>query len=321
MDLDIRILVEPQQGASYDDLLAVATETERLGFSGFFRSDHFVAMGGGGHPGPMRAEIVERGPSDAWVSLGGLAREVPRIRLGTLVSSVTFRHPGLLAVQVAQVDAMSGGRVECGLGAGWYEREHRAYGVPFPTHRFDLLEEQLQIVTGLLSTPRGESFDHEGPHYRLEDSPALPKPVQKHVPIIVGGGGARRTPALVARYADEYNSPFADPATGRTRVERVRSAADEAGRDPSEIVCSAAVALALGRTEREAASRAAAVGNTLESVREKGVGGTAQEAIDRLGAYAEAGFGRIYLQLLDLDDLDQLELFAAEVLPAVSGAR
>jgi len=316
--MDLRIVVEPQQGASYEDLLAVARATERLGFDGFFRSDHFVAMDGGGHPGPTPASVVERGPSDAWVSLAGLAREVPRIRLGTLVSSVTFRHPGLLAVQVAQVDAMSGGRVECGLGAGWFEREHLATGVPFPARRFDLLEEQLEILTGLLRTPAGERFDHAGSNYRLEDNPALPKPAQTRVPIIVGGGGASRTPALAARFADEYNSPFASPEVGAERVGRVRSAAEAIDRDPEGLVYSASVTLALGTDEAEATRRTAVAAKTPEYIRASGVGGTPAQAVDQLGAFADAGFTRLYLQVLDLDDLEHLELAAAELLPAAA---
>src|SRR5271170_8030422 len=153
----LRIFTEPQQGASYDQLLAVAGTAEDQGFDAFFRSDHFLAMGGGdGLPGP----------TDAWVTLAGLARDTTRIRLGTLVTSATFRLPGPLAVSVAEVDAMSGGRVELGLGSGWFEREHLAYGIPFGTRgeRFDRLEEQLAIVAGLWATPPGESFSFEGAH-------------------------------------------------------------------------------------------------------------------------------------------------------------
>src|SRR3954453_20989606 len=147
--MNLRVFTEPQQGASYDDLLRVAHAAEDLGFDAFFRSDHYLVMGDGdGLPGP----------TDAWMTLAGLARETSRIKLGTLVSPVTFRLPGVLAISVAQVDVMSGGRAELGLGAGWFEAEHRAYGIPFPPKRFDLLEEQLAVVTGLWSTPRGETF-------------------------------------------------------------------------------------------------------------------------------------------------------------------
>src|SRR3954463_856556 len=186
---------QPQQGASYEDLLAVALTAEEEGFDAFFRSDHYLRMGpGGGEPGP----------TDAWITLAGLARETSRIRLGTLVSSATFRLPGPLAVTVAQVDAMSGGRVELGLGTGWFEAEHMAYGIPFSMlgERFERLEEQLGGITGLWRGPPGERFSFAGRHYQLEDSPALPKPVQQpHPPVIVGGGGAKRTPRLPPRSA------------------------------------------------------------------------------------------------------------------------
>src|SRR5688572_14145732 len=199
--MELCVFTEPQQGATYDDLLRVAQATEELGFDAFFRSDHYLGMGTDGLPGP----------TDAWVTLAGLARETSRIRLGTLMTSATFRLPGPLAISVAQVDAMSGGRVELGLGSGWFEQEHTAYGIPFPPlgERFDRLEEQLAIVTGLWETPAGETFSYEGKHYRLTDSPALPKPVQApRPPVIIGGWGKTRTPALAARFADEFNVPF-----------------------------------------------------------------------------------------------------------------
>src|SRR5437016_9262640 len=195
----LRIFTEPQQGATYAALRAVALAAEELGFDAFFRSDHFLKMG------PVSGKP---GPTDSWVTLAGLARETSRIRLGTLVTSATFRLPGPLAISVAEVDAMSGGRVELGLGSGWFEAEHAAYGIPFPPlgERFDRLEEQLAVVTGLWATEAGGTFSHQGRHYPVENSPALAKPVQEGgVPIIVGGGGARRTPALAVRYAAEFN--------------------------------------------------------------------------------------------------------------------
>src|SRR6266511_3838497 len=173
------VFIEPQLGATYADQLRIARHAEELGFDAFFRSDHYLTMGGrDGLPGP----------TDSWVTLGALAVQTSRIRLGTLVTSATFRYPGPLAIQVAQVDQMSGGRVELGLGSGWYEGEHNAYGVPFPSQgeRFERLEEQLAIVTGLWTTPVGEQFSHSGTHYTLTDSPALPKPVQTpHPPVII----------------------------------------------------------------------------------------------------------------------------------------
>ena len=310
MALTLRIFTEPQQGASYDDLLTVAREAERLGFDAFFRSDHFLTMGGSGEPGP----------TDAWVTLAGLARDTERIRLGTLVTSATFRLPGPLAVAVAQVDAMSGGRVELGLGAGWFEEEHTAYGIPFPDvgERFDRLEEQLAIVTGLWTTPEGERFDFDGRHYRLADSPALPKPVQRpHPPVIVGGLGKRRTPALAARYADEFNVGFAPLGDFGTLKAAVTAACERTGRDPSTMAWSTAQVVCCGEDEAAFRRRAAAIGRQPEELRANGLAGTVAEVTDRLGGFAEAGAERIYLQLLDLADLDHLRLLAEQVAPAV----
>ncbi|WP_448073995.1 LLM class F420-dependent oxidoreductase [Georgenia yuyongxinii] len=299
--MDLRIFTEPQQGASYDDQLAMAQRAERLGFSAFFRSDHFLRMGDG-DPLP--------GPTDAWTTLAGLARETSTIRLGTLVTSATFRHPGLLAIQVAQVDAMSGGRVELGLGAGWFAAEHEAYGVPFPHKRFGLLEEQLEIVTGLWSTPVGERFDFTGKHYRLTDSPALPKPVQATVPIIVGGGGPRRTPRLAARFAAEYNQSFPEKSVVAEQMNRVRAACEEAGRDPGSLTYSAAFVVCVGKDEEEFTRRAAAIGREPAELRAHGLAGTPGELVDGLGALAGQGISRVYLQCLDIRDLDHLDLIA-----------
>ncbi len=305
--MDLRIFTEPQQGASYDDLLAVARTTEGCGFSAFFRSDHYLAMGSGdGMPGP----------TDAWVTLAGLARDTTTVRLGTLVSSATFRQPGVLAIQVAQVDQMSGGRVELGLGAGWFEAEHAAYGIEFPEvgERFDRLDEQLAVITGLWQTPVGERLDFEGRHYRIVDSPALPKPVQSPVPVIVGGHGPRRTPALAARYATEFNVAFSTPDVVARQVGRVRAACAEVGRDPDEMTFSSALPLCIGRDDAEVARRAEAIGRDVATAVSDGVGGSVDQAVDTLGRYAEVGVQRFYLQVLDLADLDHVEL-AAEVRP------
>src|SRR4051794_39922553 len=216
--MELRVFTEPQQGATYDDLVAVAKEAEALGFGAFFRSDHYLGMGTEGLPGP----------SDAWVTLAGIARETSTIRLGTMMTSATFRLPGPLAISVANVDQMSGGRVELGIGAGWFEQEHTKYGIPFPdtAERFDRFEEQLGIITGLWATGPGELFGHDGTHYRLTDSPALPKPTQAKPPVIIGGVGKRRTPELAARYADEFNLPFVDEATTKAQFARVRAACE-----------------------------------------------------------------------------------------------
>jgi F420-dependent oxidoreductase-like protein len=312
--MELRVFTEPQQGATYDDLLAVAQEAERLGFGAFFRSDHYLAMGGDGLPGP----------TDAWVTLAGIARETSTIRLGTMMTSATFRLPGPLAIAVAGVDQMSGGRVELGIGAGWFTQEHTAYGIPFPDtgERFDRFEEQLAVVTGLWSTPEGETFDFPGRHYRLEQSPALPKPVQRDghrggPPVIVGGVGKRRTPALAAAYADEFNLPFVDLATTEAQFARVRRACEEAQRDPASLAWSNALVLCVGADEAELDRRAAAIGRDKAELRENGLAGTPQEVLDKAGAYAAAGAQRLYLQVLDLADLDHLRLVAAEVMPHV----
>jgi F420-dependent oxidoreductase-like protein len=306
--VQLRIMTEPQMGATYDDLLAVARRTEETGFDAFFRSDHYLTMGGDGLPGP----------TDAWITLAGLARETSRIRLGTLMTAATFRLPGPLAISVAGVDQMSGGRIELGIGAGWFEAEHTAYGIPFPPvrERFDRFEEQLAIISGLLAAPVGETFDFEGEHYRLAGSPALPKPVQDGgVPIIVGGKGRTRTPRLAARHAAEFNVPFETVAENARLFAGVRAACEEAGRDPSSMVYSSALVLCVGKDEAELVRRAAAIGRDVAELRENGVAGTPAEAVDILGRYAEAGAQRVYLQVLDLADLDHLDLVANEVAP------
>lgn len=309
--MELRIFTEPQQGATYDDLLAVALEAERLGFGAFFRSDHYTKMGDvSGLPGP----------TDAWTTLAGLARDTTTIRLGTLVTAGTFRLPGPLAVTVATVDQMSNGRVELGLGAGWYEIEHSHYGIPFPpvAERFDRLTEQFEIVTGLWSTPEDATFDFTGTHYTLTASPALPAPVQRpHPPIIVGGTGPRRTPSLAARFGDEYNVAFRSVADTEAAYGRVRQACVAAGRDPEDLVYSAAQVLCVGATETEIARRAAAIGRDPAELRENGVAGTPEEARARIEQFARIGATRIYLQVLDLSDLDHLGIVAAEVTPAM----
>ncbi|MFH7594076.1 LLM class F420-dependent oxidoreductase [Streptomyces racemochromogenes] len=304
--MDLRIFTEPQQGADYDTLLTVAKATEDLGFDAFFRSDHYLRMGSvDGLPGP----------TDAWITLAGLARETRRIRLGTLMTAGTFRLPGVLAIQVAQVDAMSGGRVELGLGAGWFEEEHKAYGIPFPAERMARLEEQLAIVTGLWATAPGATFDYRGTYYQVENSPALPKPAQAKVPVLVGGHGARRSPRLAARYADEFNMPFASVEDSRRQFFRVREAAAETGRKAEEIVYSNALVVCVGKDDAEVARRAAAIGREVDELKANGLAGSPAEVVEKLGTYAAIGSSRVYLQVLDLDDLDHLELIAAQVMP------
>jgi F420-dependent oxidoreductase-like protein len=307
--VDFRAFVEPQQGATYADQLAVAQTAEAAGFSAFFRSDHFLAMSGDGLPGP----------TDSWVSLGAIARETSTIRLGTLVTSATFRYPGPLAVAVAQVDAMSHGRVEFGIGAGWFEAEHQAYGIPFPPlrERFDRLTEQLEVITGLWTTDIGQRFNYAGKHYTITDSPALPKPVQApHPPVIVGGFGAKRTPALAARFAAEYNLPsFAPLDVAKAQYQRVASAVAAAGRPSDSIVYSAAFVMCAGRNDAEVLRRAAAIGRDVDELRVSPVTGTPAEIVDKLGAWSQIGVQRVYTQMLDMSDPAHLELFAAGVMP------
>ncbi|MFF9647085.1 LLM class F420-dependent oxidoreductase [Kitasatospora aureofaciens] len=305
--MDLRIFTEPQQGASYDTLLRVARTAEELGvFSAFFRSDHYLKMGDvDGLPGP----------TDAWITLAGLARDTSTIRLGTLMTAGTFRLPGVTAIQVAQVDAMSGGRVEFGLGAGWYEAEHTAYGIPFPKEKFGRLEEQLEIITGLWRTKLGDTFDFAGKYYTLTDSPALPKPVQERIPVLVGGLGPKRTPALAARFADEFNLPFASLDDTVAQFARVRAAVEQAGRSADELVYSNALVLCVGRDDAEVARRAAAIGREVDDLKENGLAGTPDEVVEKIARYAAAGSQRVYLQVLDLGDLDHLELVASRVAP------
>ena len=307
--MELRVFTEPQQGATYDDLVAVAKEAEALGYAAFFRSDHYLGMGTEGLPGP----------SDAWTTLAGIARETSSVRLGTMMTSATFRLPGPLAITVANVDQMSGGRVELGIGAGWFTQEHTAYGIPFPDtrERFDRLEEQLAIITGLWATPAGERFTYDGVHYHLTDSPALPKPTQAKPPVLIGGHGKRRTPELAARYADEFNMPFSSEEDTRTQFARVRAACESAGRDPGSMAWSNALVVCVGEDEAEVEHRAKAIGRDKDELRENGVAGTPEEAVEKIRAYAELGSERIYLQFLDLGDLDHLRLVAREVMPHV----
>ena len=307
----LRIFTEPQQGADYATLRRVAQATERLGFDAFFRSDHYLSIGGSGLPGP----------TDAWATLAALAVETSRIRLGTLVSPVTFRLPGPLAVTVAQVDQMSGGRVELGLGTGWFDAEHAAYGIPFPplAERFGMLGEQLAIITGLWQTPEQQKFSFRGAHYQVTDSPGLPKPAQRpRPPVLIGGAGTRRTPRLAAAYADEFNLGFHSVPDSAAAFGRVRAACAAAGRDAASLRYSVAHTVCCGRDTAELDRRAAAIGRPLADLRADAVAGTPAEVIDRIGQFGEIGADSVYLQVLDLDDIDHLELIAAEVLPQVT---
>ena len=302
----LRVSVEPQEGATYPDQLAVARAAEEAGYDGFFRSDHYL---------PERGR-TGLGPTDAWTTLAGLARETSRIRLGTLVSAATFRPPAVLAIAVAQVQAMSGGRAELGLGTGWYAAEHRAYGLPFPgpAERFARLEEQLQIVTGLWSSPAAYSF--RGQFYQLTDAPPVrPAGGWPAPPLIVGGLGRRRTPQLAARYADEYNVPYAPLRTTTELFRLARAAAAETGR---AVRLSAAQELCVGGSDAEVRRRAAAAGRDLAELRENAVTGSPAQAVDRLGRLAAAGATTVYLAPLQLSDLGQLEFVAGRIAPQLA---
>jgi F420-dependent oxidoreductase-like protein len=303
----LRIFTEPQQGAAYETLRRVAKVTEDSGFDAFFRSDHYLKMGDvNGLPGP----------SDAWVTLAGLALETNRIRLGTLMTAATFRLPGPLAISVATVDRMSRGRVDLGLGAAWYEQEHSAYGIPFPdvVERFDRLEEQLAILTGLWATRDGETFSYTGRYYQLADCPALPKPYAGRPPLIVGGSGPRRTPMLAARFADEFNH-FDTLESTAPVLDRVRQACADAGRT-RPLTFSIAQVTCCGRDDAQLRQRAGAIGyDDLGALRAEGLAGTPAEIVDKLGRFGELGVEVAYLQVLDLDDIDHIELLATEVLP------
>jgi F420-dependent oxidoreductase-like protein len=305
--MKFRIFTEPQQGADYQTLRNVALAAEELGFDAFFRSDHYLKMGDvSGLPGP----------TDSWATLAALAVETSRIRLGTLMTAATFRLPGPLAITVAQVDQMSGGRIEFGLGSGWFETEHTAYGIPFPPlgERFDIYAEQLEIITGLWGTPEGETFSFQGTHYQVSDSPALPKPAQRpRPPVLLGGTGAVRTPRLAARFADEFNVPFESVAESAAVFGRVREACEAAGRYPASMTYSVAQTVCCGKDEAEFRRRAAAIGQDPADLREHGVGGTPGEVAAKIAEFAEIGAERIYLQVLDLSDLEHLNLIASDV--------
>jgi alkanesulfonate monooxygenase len=308
--MKLRIFTEPQQGATYEQLLAVAQQAEKLGFDAFFRSDHFLKMGSvDGNPGP----------SDAWTTLAGIARETSTIRLGTLVNSATFRHPAITAVSVANVDAMSYGRVELGLGAGWFEDEHKAYGFRFPglAERFEILGEQLHIINGLWNTPLGETFCFDGTHYNIENSPGLPKPVQARIPVIIGGSGKKKTPALAAQYATEFNMPFVVIDDFVVQCSRVREACTAIGREPSTLKYTSAQTVVCGVDNAEVARRAKNIGREVDELTQSGLCGTPEQLIAKIKQWDAAGAQTLYLQILDLDDLEHLDLIATQVLPHI----
>ncbi len=311
--MGLRIFTEPQMGASYDQLVAVARTAEECGFDAFFRSDHYLKMGSAtGRPGY----------TDAWITLAGIARETSTIRLGTLVTPVTFRAVGSFIVTASEVDQMSGGRLEVGLGAGWNADEHAAYGLAFPAlgARYDLLEDQLAILHGAWSAPEGAMFEYTGKTCTVSLEPDLLRPAQRpHPPIVMGGIAGPRASGLAVAYADEYNTSFKPIDRTREILDSMRSACETAGRDPATMVLSAGLVLCCGRTEPEIARRAAAIRRDVGELREHGLAGTPDEVLDKLGRYSEAGVERFYLQVFDVTDLDHLRFVAEEVLPHAPG--
>jgi alkanesulfonate monooxygenase len=308
----LRIFVEPQQGATYDQLLAAAGTAQDCGFGAFFRSDHILKMGD--PPGPPDV-------TDAWITLAGLARDTTTIRLGTLVTPVSFRPIGAFAVTVAQVDHMSGGRVEVGLGAGWYQQEHAAFGMPFPElrDRMDLLDDQLSLLHGVWSTAPGETFELTGATTSVSIDADSVRPFQTPGPPLVMGGAARpRSALLAAAYASEYNTGFQSATATKEIHDRVRAACERSGRDPGSMVYSAALVTCCGQDDAEYERRAAAIRREPAELRDAGLGGTPPEIVDKLQTYVDAGVERFYLQILDLGDLDHLRLIAAEVMPHVA---
>ena len=306
----MRVLLEPHHGATYEQILALARATERYGFDAFFRSDHYLGIDSG-DTGYL--------PTDSWTTLAGLAVQTERVRLGTLMTASTFRRPGPLAVAVATVDAMSGGRAELGIGAAWYGQEHRFFGIPFPDtgERFDRLHEQLDVITGLWQTPAGERFSYHGQHYQLDECASLPRPAQRPRPrIIIGGAGPRRTPALAARFADEFNSGFTEGI--RERFGNFSRICAELGRDPATVRLSAVLPVCCGSTRAEATQRAASLGDAGARMLRLGVTGVAADVLGRLAELSAAGADTVYFHVYDVADLDHIGLLGSEVLPQAS---
>jgi F420-dependent oxidoreductase-like protein len=310
------LMIEGQEGVTWAQWSALAAACEEHGFEGLFRSDHYLSVMG----------RPDRGSLDAWTTLGALAAITSRIRLGTLVSPATFRHPSVLAKSAATVDHVSDGRVELGIGAGWLEAEHRAYGFPFAAlrRRMDVMAEQMEIVARSFED---EPFSFEGEHYTLDELDALPKPVQRpRPPIIVGGSGGRRSLALAARWADEYNTFSGSLDQVRQRRDAFAETWKKAGRDPDAFRFSVMVSVVVGADEGElrdrvgrlAELRGRPAAETLDSVRASGVAGTVDEAAERLRELEAAGAQRVMLQHLLHDDIDAVELIGRELIPRVA---
>jgi len=305
------VMIEGQEDVTWDDWVALAQACERLGFEALFRSDHYLSVMDG----------RDRGSLDAWGTICGLAAITSTVRLGTLVSPATFRHPSVLAKNAVTADHISGGRVDLGIGTGWMEAEHRAYGFPFPPmgERMDRLAEQLEIVSGSLGT---EPISFAGEHYAVEELDALPKPVQRPLPLLMGGSARRRGAALAARFASEYNVVHESPEDAAAARGRLASACEQSGRDPATLRFSLMHQVLIGRDEGELRGRAERLSEvtggreTVDELRRSAIAGTPAEVIDRLREYEAAGVERLMLQHLVHRDVEALELIAAEVAPA-----
>jgi F420-dependent oxidoreductase-like protein len=308
--LKLRVLMEPRHGATYDRVVAMAKATEAAGFDAFFRGDHYLGID---------STDSEYRPTDSWTTLAGVALETSRIKLGTLMTAGTFRHPGVVANAVATVDQMSAGRVVLGIGTGWYEREHKAFGIPFPSigERFDRFDEEIQIINGLWTTPQGEPFSFQGRFWQLEEARNFPVLVQKPRPeIVIGGTGPRRTPLMAARYADEFNS--GGGAGTAERFGNVRRVCDEIGRDPSTLRMSVTTQVICGSTRAEAEARLERLGAPGRRMLSMGTVGDVPTVVGALHDLKSAGAEVAYLHIFDIDDLDHLRLIGAEVLPQVA---
>jgi F420-dependent oxidoreductase-like protein len=318
--MDICLMIEGQEGVTWDQWVGLARACEENGFEGLFRSDHYLSF----------YRPTERGALDAWGTITALGAVTERIRLGSMVSPVTFRHPAMLAKSVVTADHASGGRVELGMGAGWFEREHQAFGFAFPAtgDRMDILAEQVEIVHRLWGAD-GDEVTFEGKHYRLDACPALPRPFQgPHPPLIVGGGAGPRSAAIAARWADEYDVVYVDPAGARERGDKVSAACEAIGRDPGEVRRSLLSMTLVGTDEKELRQRAAAlmawqnedgdVGAFLDDMRAKHIAGTVDQVLERLAEFAAAGIQRVFVHQLVHEDLESVALIGREIVPAAA---
>jgi F420-dependent oxidoreductase-like protein len=318
MRMRVCLMIEGQQGVSWDQWLDLARTTEESGLEGLFRSDHYFSIGTDGR---------ELGSHDAWTTLAGIAAHTESIRLGTMVSPATFRHPSVLAKSATAVDHISGGRVELGIGAGWYKEEHRAYGFAFPPlgERMEIFEEQIEIVHRQWSE---DSFDFDGTHYRLEGCGGLPKPVQRpRPPIIVGGAAGPRSVRAAVRFGDEYNTTFAEPEACRERREVILRACEAEGRDPESFVFSVMTTCIVGSGSDDLRARAARFvergggGDVDAFLRDHDAGwivGDVEQAAEQLRALEEVGVERVMLQHLVHDDIEMVEILGRELAPAVA---